>query len=148
MLNQHINCSIFAYAQLTTHTKAWRVKGQLQMAIKQKMRLNWQVVGRWTQTFGGSYFFPLYLFTSLENVVLAEWTCCIHLIPPGLGLAWLWDFPSLIHYLPFCEYVSTSAMPFCYSCHAIIWLVLDGSLLGLLYVFTLLNSSGLVLSLG
>ena len=39
-------------------------------------------------------------------------------------------------------------MPFCYSCHVIIWLVLVGSLLGLLYVFPLLNSSGSVISLG
>ena len=39
------------------------------MAVKQKMRLNWQVVGRWTQTFGGSYFFSFIL-------VHFPWECC------------------------------------------------------------------------
>ena len=43
--------------------------------------------------------------------------------------------------------VNTSAMPSWCSCHAIVWLVLAGPLLGLLYAFPLLNSSNPTLSL-
>ena len=43
--------------------------------------------------------------------------------------------------------INTSAMPSWCSCHAIVWLVLAGPLLGLLYAFPLLNSSNPTLSL-
>ena len=60
---------------------------------------------------------------------------------PRLGLAWSWAFPSLIQPL-------TSLRAVWHFCHVIIWLVLVGPPLGLLYAFLLVNSSSLVLSLG
>ena len=49
---------------------------------------------------------------------------------------------------PLCGSIDTSTMPSCQSYHAIIWLVLAGPLLGMLYAFLLLNSSSPALSLG
>ena len=49
---------------------------------------------------------------------------------------------------PFCRSVNTSTMSFCYSCRAIICLMLIRPLLGLLYAFLLLNSSSPASSLG
>ena len=44
----------------------------------------------------------------------------------GLGLAWLWVFPSLAHPLLLRSVVTLLVIPLCYSCRGVIWLVLAG----------------------
>ena len=66
----------------------------------------------------------------------------------GYVLLGHWYFLLQSNTYPFCGSANTFAMlPRCF-CHVIIWLVLVGPLLGLLYTFLLLSSNSPVLSLG
>ena len=69
----------------------------------------------------------------------------------SLGWVLLGHGPFLLQSNPYplCGSADTfAAMSPRYFCHVFIWLVLAGPLLGLLYIFLLLNSSSPVLSLG